>query len=144
MNTKLAENVIQPVVLSIPQAGAYLSVSPDTVRRLIRSGTIPHARIGNSIRIRRADLDGYLDSQISRQWQPVDNRGGGFRVDLGASPRKFCGAGVSPAHSAGTAAPQKGGVNVGQALGCCVLRECHDDSASNPSGEDVGNIRPKP
>jgi len=81
MGTKLAENVIQPAVLSIPQAGAYLSVSPDTVRRLLRSGTIPHARIGNSIRIRRADLEGYLDSQISRQWQPVDNRGGGFRVD---------------------------------------------------------------
>ena len=81
MSTKVMESVIQPVVLSIPQAGAYLSVSPDTVRRLIRNGTIPHARIGNSIRIRRADLDGYLERQISRQWQPVDNRGGGFRAD---------------------------------------------------------------
>ena len=79
MSTKVMENAIQPVVLSISQAGAYLSVSPDTVRRLIRNGTIPHARIGNSIRIRRADLDGYLEHQISRQWQPVDNRGGGFK-----------------------------------------------------------------
>ena len=78
MSTRIADTVFQPVVLSIPQAGAYLSVSPDTVRRLIRNGTIPHARIGNSIRIRRADLDGYLERQISRQWQPVDNRGGGF------------------------------------------------------------------
>ena len=57
-----------------------LNVSSDTVRRLIRKGAIPHARIGNSIRIRRADLDGYLERQVSRQWQPVDNRGGGFKV----------------------------------------------------------------
>ena len=80
MSTKVVDTVFQPVVLSIPQAGAYLSVSSDTVRRLIRSGRVPHARIGNSIRIRRADLDGYLESQVSRQWQPVDNRGGGFNV----------------------------------------------------------------
>jgi len=80
MSTRLAEIGIQPVVLSVPQAAVYLSVSCDTVRRLIRSGTIPHARIGNSIRIRRTDLDGYLENQISRQWQPVDNRGGGFKA----------------------------------------------------------------
>jgi excisionase family DNA binding protein len=78
--TKMMENVIQPICLSIPQAGAYLCVSSDTVRRLIQSGMIPHARIGNSIRIRRADLDSYLENQISRQWQPVDNRGGGFNL----------------------------------------------------------------
>ena len=78
MSTKTVDTVFQPVVLSVPQAGAYLNVSSDTVRRLIRSGNIPHARIGNSIRIRRADLHGYLESQISRQWQPVDNRGGGL------------------------------------------------------------------
>ena len=80
MSTKVMDTVIQPAVLSISQAGIYLSVSADTVRRLIRKGSIPHARIGNSIRIRRADLDGYLDLQISRQWQPVDNRGGGFKA----------------------------------------------------------------
>ena len=77
---KTADTVVQAAVLSIPQAGAYLSVSADTVRRLIRSGTIPHARIGNSIRIRRADLDGYVEGQISRQRRPVDNRGGGFNA----------------------------------------------------------------
>jgi len=80
MSTNVMDTVIQPAVLSIPQAGTYLSVSPDTVRRLIRKGTIPHARVGNSIRIRRTDLDGYLECQISRQWQPVDNRGGGFKA----------------------------------------------------------------
>ena len=80
MSSRIAEIPIQPAVLSVPQASVYLSVSADTVRRLIRRGTIPHARIGNSIRIRRADLDGFLDHQTSRQWQPVDNRGGGFHA----------------------------------------------------------------
>ncbi len=80
MTIKTSEAAIQPVVLSIPQAGLYLGVSSDTVRRLVRGGTIPHARIGNSIRIRRADLDAYIDGQISRQWHPVDNRGGGIKA----------------------------------------------------------------
>jgi excisionase family DNA binding protein len=80
MSTKLDEPLIQPVVVSIRQAGTYLSVSSDTVRRLIRSGTIPHARVGNSIRIRRADLDSYLEGQLSQEWHPVDNRGGGFKM----------------------------------------------------------------
>ena len=74
------EMAIEPIVLSIPQAGSYLGVSSDTVRRLIRGGTIPHARIGNSIRIRRADLDSYIEGQVSRLWQPVHNRGGGIRA----------------------------------------------------------------
>ena len=43
MGTNLVDNIVQPAVLSIPQAGVYLNVSPDTVRRLIRGGTIPHA-----------------------------------------------------------------------------------------------------
>jgi excisionase family DNA binding protein len=79
MSTKLEEALIQPIVLSIRQAGAYLNVSSDTVRRLIRNGAIPHARIGNSIRIPRSDLENYLHDQTSQTWQPVDNRGGGFR-----------------------------------------------------------------
>ena len=79
MSSKVMEAVVEPALFSVPQASAFLNVSPDTVRRLIRSGTIPHARIGNSIRIRRADLESYLEAQISRCWQPVDNRGGGFK-----------------------------------------------------------------
>jgi excisionase family DNA binding protein len=69
------DTIIQPAAVSIIDAAVYLGVSADTVRRLVRSGSIPHARIGNSIRIRRTDLDGYLESQISREWRPVDGRG---------------------------------------------------------------------
>ena len=70
MDARSAGNPIQPVVLTIREAGTYLNVSSDTVRRLVRRGTIPHARIGNRIRIRRADLDGYLRRQISLQKRP--------------------------------------------------------------------------
>ncbi len=66
---------VEPAAMSIPHAGAYLGVSKDTVRRLVRAGTLPHARIGNSIRIRRIDLEEYLNRQTSTQWRPVDGRG---------------------------------------------------------------------
>ncbi len=69
------EAPIQPVVVNIAVAAQYLEVSPDTVRRLIRSGAIPHARIGHSIRIRRVDLDSYVTDQVSRKWRRFDGRG---------------------------------------------------------------------
>ena len=72
---KNLETILQPAAVSITDAAVYLGVSADTVRRLVRAGSIPHARIGNSIRIRRTDLDGYLESRISREWRPVDGRG---------------------------------------------------------------------
>jgi excisionase family DNA binding protein len=72
---KQAQSPVQAAALSVADAGKYLGVSSDTLRRLVRSGVIPHARIGNSIRIRRTDLDAYLDGQTSRQWRPFDRRG---------------------------------------------------------------------
>lgn len=72
---KMQEERLEPAAVSIAGAGTYLGVSTDTVRRLVRSGTIPHARIGSSIRIRRADLDAYLESQTTREWRRVDGRG---------------------------------------------------------------------
>jgi excisionase family DNA binding protein len=72
---KMQEKPVEPAAVSIAGAGTYLGVSADTVRRLVRSGTIPHARIGSSIRIRRADLDAYLESQTSREWRRMDGRG---------------------------------------------------------------------
>jgi excisionase family DNA binding protein len=74
-HVKDSEESLQPAAVSIPEAGKYLGVSPDTVRRLIHAGDIPHARIGASIRIRRADLDAYLDSQTSTEWRPMAGRG---------------------------------------------------------------------
>jgi excisionase family DNA binding protein len=67
--------VQEPAALSVPTAAIYLGVSVDTIRRLVRAGSIPHARIGSAIRIRRADLDAYLEDQTSREWRPFNGRG---------------------------------------------------------------------
>jgi len=72
---KNPDAMLQPAAISVTDAALYLRVSADTVRRLIRGGLIPHARIGNSIRIRRMDLEAYLESQTSREWRRVDGRG---------------------------------------------------------------------
>jgi excisionase family DNA binding protein len=69
---KKAATMMEPAAVSVPEAGAYLGVSADTVRRLVRSGCLPHARIGNSIRIRRVDLDSYLEGQTTTDWRPRD------------------------------------------------------------------------
>ncbi len=67
---------IEPAAaLRIPDAATYLGVSADTVRRLVQAGDIPHARIGNSIRIPRAELEDYLAKQTTREWKRVDRRG---------------------------------------------------------------------
>ena len=71
---KQAATLLQPAAVSVPDAGMYLGVSADTVRRLVRAGAIPHARIGNSIRIRRVDLDSYLEDQTTTRWQPMERR----------------------------------------------------------------------
>jgi excisionase family DNA binding protein len=45
----------------------YLQVNLRTVYRLIRAGKIPAVRVGRQWRVRRADLDAWLDSQRSRR-----------------------------------------------------------------------------
>ena len=63
------------IAVSISDAASLLSVSTFTIRRLIRDGTLRHVRVGNSIRIRRVDLDEYLDDRATTEWIRVDGRG---------------------------------------------------------------------
>lgn len=48
-------------------AAAYLRLSVSTILRLVRSGELPHFRIGRSLRFRREDLDAYLEELALRQ-----------------------------------------------------------------------------
>ena len=64
-----------PAVLDIRQTARYLAVSMDTLYKLVRSGEMPHVRIGKSIRFRPADVDRFLDERITRDWTRVDGRG---------------------------------------------------------------------
>jgi excisionase family DNA binding protein len=57
---------VRPAVLDKAEAAIYLKVSVTTVLRLVRSGELPHTRVGRSIRFRPADLDAYLESRTQR------------------------------------------------------------------------------
>jgi excisionase family DNA binding protein len=65
-------------VLDVREAAAYLAVEAVTVYRLVRSGELPHTRVGRSVRFRVEDLDRYLAERTSRKWEPHGKpRGGG-------------------------------------------------------------------
>ncbi|GAA1276896.1 hypothetical protein GCM10009589_34180 [Arthrobacter pascens] len=48
-------------MLTVREAAEYLRVTPETVRRRVRSGDIPACKLGQrAVRIRRADLDNII------------------------------------------------------------------------------------
>ena len=63
---------VQPVVLSVEDAAAYLSVSKPTIYRLVRSGAVPHTRVGKMLRLRVADLEAYLTDRTTTIWKKTD------------------------------------------------------------------------
>jgi excisionase family DNA binding protein len=65
----------EPRVLDAQGAARYLSLGLDTLYRLVRSGELPHSRIGKSIRFRPEDLDEYIAARVTREWTRVDKRG---------------------------------------------------------------------
>ena len=74
-NTNKFERYGMPTaVLDAVEAAAYLAVTKDQVYRLVRSGELPHTRVGKSIRFRVADLDAYLKERTSRTWEPLKGK----------------------------------------------------------------------
>lgn len=61
--TTIATPALIEPLLNYQQAAALLCVSRTTIRRLCYSGEPPHAKLGNVVRIRRADLDAYVVRQ---------------------------------------------------------------------------------
>lgn len=51
-------------LLTVAEVAETLRVSTMTVYRLVRSGEIPAVRVGRNYRIRRSDLDAYLEQQV--------------------------------------------------------------------------------
>jgi excisionase family DNA binding protein len=47
-------------LLTVREAAARLSVNEKTVRRLIHSGSLPALKVGGSVRIDEAELEGEL------------------------------------------------------------------------------------
>lgn len=55
-----------PDVMTVEQVAAYLQLNKLTVYKFVREGSIPASRLGKSYRIRKADVDQFLDSQKLR------------------------------------------------------------------------------
>lgn len=51
-------------LLTVAEVADLLRVSAMTVYRLIRSGELPAVRVGRNYRVRRRDLDSYLEQQV--------------------------------------------------------------------------------
>jgi excisionase family DNA binding protein len=50
--------------VTIPEAAAYLHVSPRFVRRLVNQRRLPYLRLGSLIRLRPDDIDAYLEGAL--------------------------------------------------------------------------------
>lgn len=64
-------------VLDARETAAYLSISTPYVYELVRSGELPHTRVGKNLRFRLVDLDAYLEARTSREWKRAEGDGRG-------------------------------------------------------------------
>ncbi|MFC7501524.1 helix-turn-helix transcriptional regulator [Nocardioides sp. CPCC 206347] len=46
----------------VPEVAAYLSISRSKVYELLKSGELPSVHIDRTRRVRKSDLEGYVDS----------------------------------------------------------------------------------
>ena len=53
-------------LMTVEQVADYLQLNKLTVYKYIREGRLPAARLGKAYRIRLADVDAFLDRQVSR------------------------------------------------------------------------------
>ncbi len=53
-------------LVSVREVAGRLGVHPETIRRLIHDGRLEGVRVGRLLRVRRTDLDGFLDRQRVR------------------------------------------------------------------------------
>jgi excisionase family DNA binding protein len=60
-----ATTEITPAVMNIAQAAIYLRLSRPKVYSMIRSGNLPHCRMDKSIRLRKSDLDKYIEKHVT-------------------------------------------------------------------------------
>ena len=58
---RITPNVIQPALLDVKQAAAYLGRSEQAVQHLIFEKRIPVVRDGRRVHLRRVDLDTWID-----------------------------------------------------------------------------------
>lgn len=57
-------------ILTIQEAAEVLTISVSSLRRLIHDQEIPVIRIGQSVRLRRVDLDAFVDGHVTVRPNP--------------------------------------------------------------------------
>jgi excisionase family DNA binding protein len=62
-NTRPVDLAVAAQVMTVDQVAAYLQLNRLTVYRYVRDGDIPAARIGKVYRIRREDVDAFLEAR---------------------------------------------------------------------------------
>jgi excisionase family DNA binding protein len=95
-------------MLNLEQAAEALSVSPRTVRRLVRSGQITAAKVGGSIRIRPEALQQFVNESEKRMADDVSSSIVGSN-SFGGYARILPTSAVSPGTGTATEAGEGGG-----------------------------------
>jgi excisionase family DNA binding protein len=67
---------IPTIVLDVDEASAYLGVNRMAVYRLVKSGDLPHVKIGSSIRVTVDALDTFVADHETAEWKPDPGRSG--------------------------------------------------------------------
>ena len=49
--------------LTVPEVAKMLRMSRQTIYNMVKSGDIPHFRVGNKVRLNRADLDALMQTK---------------------------------------------------------------------------------
>lgn len=49
-------------LLTVKEAAAFLKLSPETIYRATKAGTLPHVRIGRSIRLSKEALEHFVSN----------------------------------------------------------------------------------
>lgn len=54
--------MVAPTVMNVPEAAAYLRLSPSTIRKMITADELKSTMLRGQIRIRKQDLDALFES----------------------------------------------------------------------------------
>jgi excisionase family DNA binding protein len=63
---KKIEDRIYPEIMTIEQTAEYLQLGVKTIRRMIEDGELKAAKIRNSWRIRKSDVDDYFNQSLNK------------------------------------------------------------------------------
>lgn len=77
-----------PKLLDVRGSGAYLGVSPWSIRDLIWSGELPYVRIGRRHMVDVADLDGYVERAKVVAGSPCSGQVAGLRRRVGGKAKR--------------------------------------------------------